>query len=99
MTDGFWQMINAQLEQAQTAKTAAEVLLIFKVEDHNSPAFFAGSGGDGSVMCSLIDAGWSHVWTEASYYWAMRAPDGSVITYIEGDIFEGNQRPLPHNSL
>lgn len=37
--------------------------------------------------------GWTYVWIEADYYWAMQAPDGSVITYVEGDVYRGNQRP------
>src|SRR5205809_196464 len=58
-------------------------------------AFFAGSGGDGSAYSSLDKAGWSTAWWEAGYYWAMRAPDGrSGITYVEGDIYDGVQKPL-----
>jgi hypothetical protein len=97
---GFWAVIDNQLEQARTAATADDVLRIFATggnpygDPHISgaPGFFAGSGGDGSLKDSLYTAGWTPVWTEASYHWAMRAPDGSGITYVEGDLFPGTGR-------
>ncbi len=92
--DSFWHVIELQLEKASRAKSASDVLRIFAIENHNSPAFFAGSGGDGSLMESLTDAGWSTLWARASYHYAMQAPDGSSITYVEGDIFPGNHRPI-----
>lgn len=90
--DTFWQIIERQLDQATTAQTADDVLRIFAVDGHNSPAFFGGSGGDDSLDGALLSAGWSYAWSEASYHWAMRAPDGSGITYVEGDIFDGWRR-------
>lgn len=92
MTDGFWAAIDAQITELRTARTAADVLRILAVQGHNSPAFFAGSGGDQSVYGALSEAGWDTVWYAADYHWAMRASDGSSITYIEGDIFPGSQR-------
>lgn len=59
-------------------------------EHRKTGAFFAGSGGDGTVMEALTDAGWRVTWAEASYYYVMTAPDGSSITYIEGDIERGD---------
>jgi hypothetical protein len=96
MTDNFWGVIKAQVEELRTAKGADDVLRILSKErdpygpDHETggcDAFFAGGGGDDTVHESLVDAGWRTIWYEAWYYWAMRAPDGTVITYIEGDIF------------
>lgn len=92
MPDTFWAKIDAQLGELRTAKTAADVLRILAVRDHNSPAFFAGSGGDATVDDALSGAGWRYVWSEANYHWAMRAPDGSEITYVEGDIYPGSRR-------
>lgn len=100
----FWDVIAGQVRELRTAATADDVIRILATERNpygdpsitSAEAFFAGSGGDESVMGALAEAGWSAVWTEASYHWAMRAPDGSVITYIEGDIYRGNQPPLPH---
>lgn len=92
--DGFWSVIDKQLEQARSAKTADDVLRIFAIDEHNSPAFFAGSGGDDRLDEALFAAGWGYAWARASYHWAMTAPDGSGITYVEGDIFPGVQRPV-----
>lgn len=101
----FWDVIAGQVNELRTAASAADVVRILATERNpygdpsitSAPAFFAGSGGDESVMSALVEAGWSHMWTEASYHWAMRAPDDSVITYVEGDVYDSNQRPLPHN--
>ena len=94
--DTFWTVIAEQIAELRTAKTADEVLHILRPErnpygpGHSSHAFFAGSGGDDSVMEALTDAGWVRTWAKASYYWVMRAPDGSKITYVEGDVFKGD---------
>ena len=96
----FWATIDAQLEEASTATTAGDVLRIFATaanpygDPHISgaPGFFAGSGGDKTLMNALYNAGWTLVWAEAGYHWAMRAPDGTGITYIEGDLYPGTDR-------
>ncbi len=87
----FWHEIELQLEDLGHAKSAKDVLTILAAPGHNSPAFFAGSGGDGSPIWHLDEAGWSTIWWRADYHWALRAPDGSAITYVEGDIFEGDR--------
>jgi hypothetical protein len=95
--DAFWQEIDAQLAQLCTAQTAQEVITILggKHPDSSGDAFFGGSGGDGSVYESLMAAGWSVAWWEAGYYWAARQPDGhDGITYVEGDIMRGVQKPI-----
>src|SRR5690348_8153516 len=95
----FWATIDAQLQEATQAGSAEDVLRIFATENNpygdpdisGAPGFFAGSGGDGSLREALWEAGWDVVWAEASYHWAMRAPDGSGITYVEGDLFPLSQ--------
>jgi hypothetical protein len=92
---GFWEAIDAQLAELKSAQGADDVIRILgtsDAQDGAAQAFFAGSGGDGTVRESLYAAGWTNVWIEASYYWAMRAPDGSVVTYVEGDIYRGSRR-------
>jgi hypothetical protein len=96
--DSFWAAIEQQLAAAQSARSAADVLRIFASPGHNSPGFFGGSGGDDALDDALYAAGWTYAWSEASYHWAMRAPDGSGITYVEGDIFGEIERP-PHRYL
>lgn len=90
--DTFWKAIEHQLTEASTATTADDVLRIFAIDGHNSPAFFAGSGGDDQLDDALLNAGWRYAWAHAGYHWAMVAPDGSGITYVEGDIYPGTRR-------
>src|SRR5205823_4439040 len=92
MTDAFWEVVDAQLKELESARNATDVIRILSQERNplgpgasSAPAFFAGSGGDDTVAGALSVAGWDFVWSVASYYYCMRAPDGSVITYIEGD--------------
>lgn len=97
----FWDVVNAQLAELSTA-TAAEDVIRTLAHDRNpygpdatsaADAFFAGSGGDNTVLESLRAAGWRVVWAEGSHYYVAQAPDGSVITYIEGDIYRGAHTP------
>jgi hypothetical protein len=90
--DAFWKHIEEQLKELESAKNADDVIRILASDDCSEDAFFAGSGGDGTVMESLLSAGWWVVWAESSYFYTMQAPDGSMITYIEGDICRGNRR-------
>ncbi|MBT0774170.1 hypothetical protein KIH74_34815 [Kineosporia sp. J2-2] len=100
----FWAIVQRQLDDLCTARTGADVLRILSRQQAAAmldgatiagDGFFAGSGGDGTVMESLTKAGWSIDWIRASYYWAMRCPDGrEAITYVEGDIYPGTN-PLP----
>lgn len=89
----FWARIDEQIAQLRTATTAQQVVdIIGPVPDLGvGDAFFEGSGGDQQVSHALEDAGWGYAWREASYYWAMTAPDGTAITYIEGDIYLGDR--------
>lgn len=88
----FWAMVDAQLKELESARTADDVIRILASGGCAGEAFFGGSGGDESVWDALCEAGWTQIWAEAHYYYAMRAPDGSAITYIEGDIYRGDQR-------
>ncbi|MGW1783882.1 hypothetical protein ACWCQQ_32920 [Streptomyces sp. NPDC002143] len=88
--DMFWAMIAEQLQELRSAKNADDVLRILASEGSTAPRFFGGSGGDETVSAALHTAGWATVWAESSLYYTMRAPDGSVLTYVEGDIFRGD---------
>ncbi|WP_435270942.1 hypothetical protein [Streptomyces sp. 1222.5] len=93
MLNGFWAMIDAQLKELETAKSADDVIRILgKDEPSAGEAFFGGSGGDKSIAGALLTAGWSFLWSEWEHHYAMRAPDGSEITYVEGDIYRGDLR-------
>lgn len=96
----FWAAIDAQLRQCQQARSANDVLRILDTAGNphddpsitGAPAFFAGGGGGASLLAALESAGWSLIWAEASYHYAVRAPDGSAITYVEGDVYPGSER-------
>jgi hypothetical protein len=98
MTDGFWAAVEAQLAELRTATSADDVLRILAPE-HNpygadsasGEGFFAGSGGDDSMQEALEAAGWHLTWAEASYYYVIQAPNGDLITYVEGDVYRGDQ--------
>jgi hypothetical protein len=101
MSDKFWDTIREQIAELKSARSADDVGRILSHErnpyGHETHAggtigFFAGSGGDDTVDDALDEAGWSYVWSKASYWWCMEAPDGSMITYVEGDIYPGDRR-------
>lgn len=102
MNDNFWAVIRAQIEELKSAKNADDVIRILGPDrnpygpnwdgmDGAAEGFFAGSGGQ-PVRYALIDAGWSQLWMKAGYHFTMHAPDGSRITYVEGDIYRGDDR-------
>ncbi|WP_331732949.1 hypothetical protein OG613_48990 (plasmid) [Streptomyces sp. NBC_00015] len=101
MSDPFWTAIAEQHTELQAARTADDVIRILS-HDRNphgpnwdgaaGDAYFAGSGGDRTVNAALHAAGWTTIWAESALYYVKRAPDGSVITYIEGDIYRGDRR-------
>jgi len=97
---GYWQGVEAGLARISEEKpqTFAEVKAILDTlpggDTDNAcdraGAFFGGSGGDLSLGEALRDAGWRGVWSEASYYWCKRSTTGGLLTYVEGDVYEGN---------
>lgn len=106
MSNAFWTAVRQQVTELRTAETADDVLRIlgpdrnpYRLEnpswdgmDSRAEGFFAGSGGDDSVWDALDDAGWEQIWGAAAYFYVMRAPNGDVITYCEGDVYRGDRR-------
>lgn len=93
--DPFWAHIEDQLQQLTEAKTADDVMRILPPVDEFGQktaceGWFGGGGGDVRPNTPLRKAGWKVVWAEANYYWVMQAPNGDLITYVEGDIERGN---------
>jgi hypothetical protein len=95
MLDQFWAAVDAQLAELATAKSATDVVSILNKYENPScgDAFFAGSGGDGSIADALDEAGWHFPDFRADYHWCATAPDGSQVTYVEGDVYYGNSMP------
>lgn len=108
MSTAFWTAVRQQLAELRTARNADDALRTLAPErnpyrledptwdgmDPGAEGFFGGSGGDDRVDEALEDAGWTYAWSKAAYWWAMRAPDGSAVTYCEGDVYRG-VRPDP----
>lgn len=101
MPDTFWTVIAEQHKELETSYNADDVIRILS-HDRNpygpgrggatSDAYFAGSGGDRTVNEALRTAGWTTIWAESPLYYVKQAPDGSTVTYIEGDICRGDRR-------
>jgi hypothetical protein len=94
--DDYWRNYETCLDRILGGVTVDE--LIRTCNEHFAPsvgdAFFPG-GGDRNLLGTLCDAGWSPVWVQADYYFAAKDTAGSGITYVEGDIYWGVQRPFP----
>lgn len=94
--DSFWDEIDQQLDALRSATSAADVFRILgtsDAQDSAARAFFAGGGGDVLPDTPLRAAGWQVIAWEAPYYWAMRAPNGDEVSYVEGDVYAGNVLP------
>lgn len=95
MPDQFWQNIAGQLERLEHATSAAQVFEVCPpipgTSAPNAQGFFEGGGGDTLPIEPLVAAGWKTVEWRARYWWAMRAPNGDIVTYIEGDLYLGDR--------
>lgn len=96
MTDPYWTNYEACLDKIVTGRGATVAGVIEICNEHFEPssgeAFFPG-GADRDLLGTLMDrGGWSTVWVEAHYYFAIRDANGDVLSYIEGDIERGNCR-------
>lgn len=87
----FRAAIEAQLADARKATSAERVCEIMPTTPDMSALGASGfcEGGD-ELDATLQEAGWRRVWAEAPYLWCMRAPDGSKLTYVEGDLYLGD---------
>ena len=98
--DTYWTKVAAVREALAEAKpsAAAEVIAILKERDPmtvhlTGDAFYSGSGDGGSLAEDLAEAGWHYVWAEADYYYVIRHEvTGESLTYVEGDVYAGDDR-------
>lgn len=91
--DAFWANIARQHEALRSARTVDEVLAICPRIPGTSAGdgFFEGGGGALSMWWALFDAGWRNAYSSVRSYWVMRAPNGDLLTYIEGDLYRGDK--------
>lgn len=97
--DTFWTTVDACLDEIESALTVDEVITTLNRHFADDlaqlgcgDAFFPGSGGDRQLRDALRTAGWTVVWSEAPYFYVARDVDGELMTYIEGDVYRGDQR-------
>ena len=90
----FWDAIAAVLAAARKADTADELIAAVAAgpdqaaRDGGADAFFAGSGGEDQLVYELNPASWMVGYVEGDYWWkATSKVDGSVVEYIEGDLY------------
>lgn len=96
--DTFWDAYDAGAAELEGVQTVDAVIAICGKHFGKSSgdAFFPGGSGDVELLEVLVEAGWTPVWVEADYYFAVRQPDGQDgLTYVEGDISRGVQKPVP----
>lgn len=86
MTD-FWKAIEDTLVQLREASSVDRVLELCPQIPGTSTGDGFWEGGYDEFADALSTAGWRTTWAEASYYWIKRAPDGSQIKYVEGDLY------------
>ncbi len=86
----YWAAIDAAKVILAKAASVDDVMAVCGSE----PGVSVGDGwwgGDGDELLDvLFAAGWSSVTIKAGYYWCLRAPDGSLLSYVEGDLYRGN---------
>lgn len=94
--DDYWNNYDRCLDRILAGVTVEELIRTCNEHFDKSvaDAFFPG-GGDRDMAGTLMEAGWSMVWCRADYYFAARDREGNTITYVEGDIYRGTQRPIP----
>lgn len=92
MSDGFWDEIRRVLGAVKNACTADELIAAVatgpRQDSGSGDALFAGSGGDDQLVDALDRANWKVHRVEGDYHWqALSKVDGSMIEYIEGDVY------------
>lgn len=77
------------------AQPAAKRIMLGSASDPIAvtAAFFAGSGGDDTLLEALEAAGWQVETMAALYDWTARHPlTGARIQYVEGDLYDRTPR-------
>lgn len=99
MTDTSWDPISDQLRDLLYAATADDVIktLAWELTPLGVPVgdadgYFAGQDGSATVWDALRKAGWHTAWSGGENAYVMFAPDHTLITYIDGRIYRGDQR-------
>jgi hypothetical protein len=90
----YWQIYDATLARIRAEKPSsfAGVKLILDVfEAPSSGDAFFPDGADDKLADALSDAGWRIDLVEGAYLYRAVHPSGAVLTYVEGDVYEGSR--------
>lgn len=88
----YWKRYDATLARirAEMPTSFAGVKLILDVfEAPSSGDAFFPDGADDQLADALSDAGWYVELIEGTYLYRAIHPSGAVLTYVEGDVYEG----------
>ena len=95
MPDPFWDNVDKCLAALQSADTVDAVIAVLShhFDPSSGEAFFGGSGGDTQVIDVLRESpNWTILWADAPYHFAAADSAGDALTYIEGDVYRGDDR-------
>lgn len=91
--DQHWANVDECLDKVRLARTVDQVILV--LNEHFAPSagnsFFGGDAGE--IWDALESAGWQIIWSAAEYHFVAQDPSGQMLTYTEGDVDRGDQRP------
>lgn len=93
MMKSYWDAYDRTLarivhEEPQTMEALKVILDCFEPPS-SGVAFFPG-GADETLADAMHKAGWSIDFREGDYVWVGRSRAGEFITYVEGDLYEGD---------
>lgn len=92
MPDLYWERHASTLARvrAERPSSFAGLKLILDVfHSRSSGDAFFPDGADDTLADALADAGWGVTFLEGSYLYRAQHPSGAVLTYVEGDLYEG----------
>lgn len=99
LLDDFWTTYDQCLDEVAAGVDAEQLIdICTRYYGKSAGDAFFPNGGDRDLAGTLMETGWSFIWSRADYYFAARDKGGNAITFVEGDIYRGNQRPIPNKS-
>jgi hypothetical protein len=91
--DAYWRAYDATLARvrADQPKSFAALKLILDVfQERSSGDAFFPDGADDTLAEALEDAGWEVQFYERRYLYRAEHPaTGALLSYVEGDLYEG----------
>lgn len=89
----YWERYDATLARIVNEKPhtmEALKLILDAFEPPSSGVAFFPGGADETLADALSWADWRVEFREGDYVWVAKSPTGELITYVEGDVYEGD---------